>query len=233
MLQRVSPCVSISAFTQDPLTATICQFFTVPRGNPREAKPDPKARSAGLEHSPPDAIIAVIFLMSEMAFSDPRFDSPITSAIAGFLTSIGVEIEPARLSEDTFLPGVTIKQGVLLVDELKLSYPGDVLHEAGHLAIVSSAKRKELHHNAGADPGEEMAAIAWSYAAALNIGLDLAIIFHKDGYRGGGQAIIDNFAHGRYVGVPMLAWMGMTADAKQAKVLGVLPYPHMIKWLCD
>ena len=37
---------------------------------------------------------------------------------------------------------------------------------------------------AGEDAGEEMGAIAWSYAAALHIGLDPRVVFHEDGYKG-------------------------------------------------
>jgi hypothetical protein len=117
-------------------------------------------------------------------FSDNRFGSQITSLIAGFLTAIGLEITPAVLSDDTFLPGLTIDRGTLLIDESKLAYPGDLLHEAGHIAVTAPDKRGQLGKNAGYDAGHEMAAIAWSYAAALHIGIDLTIVFHPDGYRG-------------------------------------------------
>ncbi|HXZ28253.1 MAG TPA: hypothetical protein VEG08_09690 [Terriglobales bacterium] len=164
---------------------------------------------------------------------DPRFRDPITARLAGFLTSIGLEVEPAQLPSTTFLPGLMIRAGKLLVDESRLSYPGDLLHEAGHLALLPRARRAHCDDNAGADGGMEMAAIAWSYAAILHLEMDPAIVFHPAGYKGGAQAILDNFAQRRYVGVPVLEWLEMTADGKRAAALAVPPFPHMLKWVND
>jgi len=166
-------------------------------------------------------------------FSDPRYANPLTSRMAGFLASIGLETAPVVLPEAGFLDGLMISNGVLLIDEVRLAYPGDLLHEAGHLAVVPGAQRKLLYGNAGSDPGEEMAAIAWSYAAALYLGIDPAVVFHPNGYSGGSQAILLNFSQGRYFGVPMLEWFGLTADKKTAALLQVSQYPHMLKWLRD
>ena len=85
----------------------------------------------------------------------------------------------------------------------------------------------------GADGGLEMAAIAWSYAAAVHLNLDPAVVFHEEGYRGGAQTILENFQAGRYIGVPLLQYMGLTADAKRAQAINVEPYPHMLRWLRD
>jgi hypothetical protein len=122
---------------------------------------------------------------------------------------------------------------VLVFDPARLLHPGDLLHEAGHLAVMTPERRRMAHHSAGKRAAEEMMAIAWSYAAAIHLQLDPAIVFHAAGYRGGSAALIDNFAHGRYIGVPTLQWLGMTADAKRAPDLGVAPYPAMIRWLND
>jgi hypothetical protein len=151
--------------------------------------------------------------------------------MAGFLASIGLQTAPAVLRAFGFLDGLMINEGVLLIDEARLTYPGDLLHEAGHLAVTPGEQRKRLRGNVGGDPGEEMAAIAWSYAAALHIGIDPAVVFHSGGYLGGSQAILDNFSQGRYFGVPLLQWLGLTADKKNAARLQVAPYPHMLKWL--
>src|SRR2546429_8810474 len=52
MLQRVLPCVSTPAQSRSAAHATKCQFITIPWGNPREAKPNPRVRSKpSLEHS--------------------------------------------------------------------------------------------------------------------------------------------------------------------------------------
>jgi hypothetical protein len=76
-----------------------------------------------------------------------------------------------------------------------------------------------------------MAAIAWSYAAARRLDLDLAILFHPDGYKGGAASLAENFAAGRYIGVPMLQWFGMTLEPRQAREQGAEPYPHMLRWM--
>jgi hypothetical protein len=94
-------------------------------------------------------------------------------------------------------------------------------------------RRRACHVDVGKRAAEEMMAIAWSWAAGAHLGLDPSIVFHEGGYRGGAQAIIDNFVQGRFIAVPMLQWVGMTADPKRAADLGVAPYPHMLKWLRD
>jgi hypothetical protein len=166
-------------------------------------------------------------------FSDPRFNNALTSCMAGFLASIGLQTAPAVLPKAGFLDGLMISRGVLLIDEARLVFPGDLLHEAGHLAVVPAEKRTLLDGNAGGDPGEEMAAIAWSYAAALYLGIDPAVVFHSGGYSGGSQAILSNFAQKRYFGVPMLEWLGLAADKETAARMQVARYPHMLKWLRD
>ena len=122
----------------------------------------------------------------------------------------------------SFLPGVAIEGGVLVVDEERLRYPGDLLHEAGHLAILPHHARRKIQGDAGPDGGFEAGAMAWSYAAAVHLGIDPAIVFHEDGYKGASPSILENFAKGRYIGVPILEWVGLTT-AKS--------YPAMRAWL--
>jgi hypothetical protein len=57
------------------------------------------------------------------------------------------------------------------------------------------------------------------------------VVFHAGGYGGGARSLIENFDTGRSVAVPLLQWLGMTADASRAAELGVQPYPKMLKWL--
>jgi hypothetical protein len=157
---------------------------------------------------------------------------PLAARIAAFLESIDLPVRPGELRESTFLPGITIEAGVLVIDEGRLLHPGDLLHEAGHLAVLPPALRSRVHADVGDDAGLEVAAIAWSYAAAVQIGIDPSVVFHEAGYRGGSQALIDNFTAGRYVGVPLLEWAGLTAGGGgRAEALGVAPYPSMLKWL--
>ena len=158
--------------------------------------------------------------------------NPITAKIVDFLLEIGLDVQSTSFEDDGFLPGIKLEQGALLIDESKLKYPGDLLHEAGHLAVKPPLERGETTLNAGGDGAEEMMSIAWSYAAAVHIGIPLEVVFHEHGYKGGGDSLIEIFSQGNGFGVPVLQWLGMTADAKRAEALGVAPFPHMIKWLC-
>ncbi len=161
------------------------------------------------------------------------FEYPLTGAIAAFIAEIGLEVRMGDVGEQTFLPGIKVDHGGLLVDEATLKQPGDLLHEAGHLAVMPPQRRRRAHIDVGQDAAEEMMAIAWSYAALVHLKLDPAVVFHPDGYRGGAQALIENFTGGRTIGVPMLQWLGMTVDARRAAETGSAAYPAMLKWLCD
>jgi hypothetical protein len=167
----------------------------------------------------------------EHIMPDNPFTDPITTTIVAFLQSIGLTVRAAILTEGTFLPGIRLDAGTLLVDPARLRFPGDLLHEAGHLAVAAPERRQHIHGDAGSDAAEEMMAIGWSYAALRHLQLAPDVVFHAEGYRGGAASLIDNFAHGRYLGVPMLQWVGMTFDEEQARQAGASPYPHMRCWL--
>lgn len=156
-------------------------------------------------------------------------DTPTDRMIA-FIRHAGIAVSAGEVPGDSFLPGLTVRDGGIVYDPARLAYPGDLLHEAGHIAVSDPAARPTLSAISD-DPGEEMAAIAWSYAAACAIGIDPAVVFHPHGYRGGATAIIDNFAAGRYFGVPMLEWFGMAADKADAALTGEARYPAMRRWL--
>lgn len=149
------------------------------------------------------------------------FQNPLTARIAAFLESICLPVRAAAVPERTFLPGLHIARGALLVDESRLLYPGDMLHEAGHLAVMAPAQRASLDGDVGDNGGEEMAAIAWSYAAALHLGIPPEVVFHQAGYRGGAANLIENFTQGRSIGLPYLKWIGLAGD----------DYPSMRRWL--
>jgi hypothetical protein len=156
------------------------------------------------------------------------FANPLTERLAEFVRGVGIDVHAATLIEPTFLPGLEIRGGALLIDEERLSYPGDILHEAGHIAVSDPATRTTAP--VSTDPGEEMAASAWSYAAARKLGIDPAVVFH-DGFKGGGPDMVENFNAGRYVGVPLLHWYGMSVEPRQAGAAGPEPYPHMLRWV--
>jgi hypothetical protein len=157
------------------------------------------------------------------------FADPLTEKLAAFVRGVGIEVCAATLSEPTLLPGLDIRHGAVLVDEPRLTWPGDLLHEAGHVAVAHPDERRQP--TLSPTPGDEMTTIAWSYAAARHLGIDIEILFHADGYKGGASALIENFTTGRYIGVPLLHCYGMAVEPRQAAALGVEPFPHMLRWL--
>jgi hypothetical protein len=157
-------------------------------------------------------------------------DDPDTSRICEFLDGIGIAVTIAPIAGDSFLPGIAVADGGLVIDPARPFWPGDLLHEAGHIAVTDPAVRAGLGEIRD-DPGEELAAIAWSYAAAVAIGLDPRVVFHDQGYRGAGASLADAFQGGGAPGSPILQLYGMSAEPHQAERLGLPAYPHMARWL--
>jgi len=156
-----------------------------------------------------------------------RYDKqPLTQK--NLYSRLSYQLEP--LAASGFLPGILIKNGTLLIDPEQLTYPGDLLHEAGHIAVMPAADRHLLNDNvndsAGQGPGEEMAAIAWSWAALQQLQLPAEFLFHPDGYKGGSATYIQAFAEHGGFGHPLLNWYGMCAPAGQPE-----GYPKMQRWL--
>ena len=164
-------------------------------------------------------------------------DESVLEKCLSFLKLIGIPVHLSTIEAHSFLPGLSIENGCIIIDKASLKYPGDILHEAGHIAVVPAGERQSLNASAIEKrenrEAEEMMAIAWSYAACIHLEIDPYIVFHDNGYKGGGSYIADNFREKRYFGLPMLQWIGLTADEKNAPDMQVAPYPHMIKWLRD
>ena len=166
-----------------------------------------------------------------------EFKDPITQKIADFIVDTGLRLEKACIDEETFLPGLLVKDGGIIVDEDGLKYPGDLLHEAGHLALASGEIRRTLSGEVRL-PGQAMEpveaqAMAWSYAAALFLEIDPRVVFHEGGYFGASEGLLLNFAVGAYIGVNGLVDAGLTVFGEAANATSIQPYPHMIKWLRD
>jgi hypothetical protein len=165
------------------------------------------------------------------------FQNDLTNKIADFLNEIGIAVIPAKLSAQTFLPGILVSGGKLLVDEEKLTFPGDLLHEAGHLAVAPADLRASLTEEVVL-PGVnldilEAQAITWSYAACLNLGIDPRIVFHEGGYKGRSESLLFNFSLGVHIGLNGLEESGMAFSERKARELGAAPFPEMQKWLRD
>ena len=156
-------------------------------------------------------------------------DRALRERVLRFVRGIGIAVRDAKPDEACFfLPGLGIRGGAVVVDPARWTYPGDLLHEAGHLAVVTAEARAA--ETLTPAPEDEMAAIAWSYAAAMHLGVAVRTLFH-DAYKAGGECLADNFSNGRYIGTPMLAYYGMTIEPRRASPDGPPPYPHMLRWL--
>lgn len=153
-----------------------------------------------------------------------------------FLSEIGIEVIEKELG-DTFLPGLSLGPNCVYIDYDKLLYPGDILHEAGHLAVTSATDRELV----GTDKissdwptdGEEIGAILWSYAALKYLELPVEYVFHPNGYKNDSDWLISNFNDEVYIGLPFLEWLGLTLGKERAAKEGKEAFPVMIKWLRD
>src|ERR1700687_481711 len=96
-------------------------------------------------------------VVSALAFADP-----LTERLAAFIRGIGIDVRATALPEKTFLPGLDISHRAIPAAEARLAYPGDMLHEAGHLAVTDPAERNAP--TLSPSGGDELTAIAWSYA---------------------------------------------------------------------
>jgi hypothetical protein len=147
-----------------------------------------------------------------------------------FIRSLGIPVYFDTITSHTFLPGISIWNGALTIDRKGLKYPGDILHEAGHISVVPAAERSLLNADSIAKreqrEAEEMMAIAWSYAACVYLDIDATFVFHDNGYKDGGSNIAENFKEGRYFGVPVLRWVGMCNNPEEQN-----GYPKMTRWL--
>jgi hypothetical protein len=147
-----------------------------------------------------------------------------------FLEEIGIVLREGEVPEGSFLPGVTIENGEVVYDADRLLYPGDILHEAGHVAVCNAAERATLSGNvAPADEGksgEEAITLLWSWAAIKKTGIPPEVVFHEHGYKDQSEYLIENFENGNYIGLSLLVWAGMT-DHPSARG----GFPVMKNWL--
>ncbi len=152
--------------------------------------------------------------------------------ISSFINDIGIPCEEGIVDQHTFVPGVDIVEGHIVYDAVMLSNPGDLLHEAGHIAVLEESERAVVNSpNVTGDLGNaqaEMAAIAWSWAAVEYLDIKPEVVFHEDGYRGGSEDIMSKFHNGKYFGVDTLEHFGMTTEQATKDEIA---YPCMEHWL--
>lgn len=153
-------------------------------------------------------------------------DQIIVPVIIQFLNTIGIPVIEQSLHDTTFLPGIKVHAGTLIIDPNRLKYPGDLLHEAGHIAVTTPTKRPLIDTNKTnsnwPSNGDEIAAILWSYAACIHLQLDINIVFHENGYKNESNWLIKQFNNKNFIGLPLLEWMGFCKKET---------FPKMDKWL--
>jgi hypothetical protein len=174
---------------------------------------------------------------------------------ADFLRSISIQVT-LDATASGFLPGIEIRDGELFLAAADDCLVGDMLHEAGHIAVTPSPFRRLLggdaeisvaeamtkyiddHPNAFSYPEDPVArgilqsgeqeAIAWSFAAAAHIGLPTDLPF-RQGFDNGGPLIHRMLEVGEFSGINGLAAGGMTARSSRWTAGPV--FPEMIRWI--
>lgn len=161
-------------------------------------------------------------------------EHPYLQKCIDFIESIGIKVTEKQLNESTFLPGLVLGANTIYIDYNKLKYPGDILHEAGHIAVSTLEERESIGTTKIPDswptPGDEIATILWSYAALKHLDLPAEFVFHPDGYKDQSDWFIDNFTNGNYIGLPLLQWYGMTGNNQQVSE-GLPAFPIMQHWI--
>jgi len=180
--------------------------------------------------------------------------SDLTKTI-DFIRSVGLDVNIGRPDDEpAFNPDsyVWVRQGVLYVDEEKSHY-GDLLHEAGHLAVLPSFARgcasgdveescvpvirQWMAEHPGAlmqwpeDPVARACiqcgdheAIAWSYAASVAAGVNPWSCF-ENGFSTEEERVA------AWQGCRMKQFMGINGLRAGGFLKNVRDFPHLIRWL--
>lgn len=153
-------------------------------------------------------------------------NTPYFETIKKFLDDIGIPFKQKKLEDNCFLPGLKIDKGILFYDPEKLKYPGDILHEAGHIALMTEEEKKKIVGSVSEfrEPGmeDEIGVLCWTFAALSHLKIPAEIVFHPEGYKGDSDMLIAGFQNGQYIGLPLLVWMEL-CDYES--------FPKMKKWI--
>jgi hypothetical protein len=162
-------------------------------------------------------------------------DMDCLDRIVDFIASTGIPIREGTVPTDAFLPGIYVLSGGLVFDREALRWPGDLLHEAGHLAVAPASLRSLMQGDASLPESvphaSEVEATAWAWAALCQLGLDPSVLFHEGGYHGCSSRLIQAFTLGVYPGASGLADAGMTHVGPDAVRASLPVYPAMLRWL--
>ena len=176
---------------------------------------------------------------------------------AEFVRSIGIPVTFVEQPAGGFLPHVRVCQGGLRVDPAH-AYPGDILHEAAHVAVVPAKFRaladgdlREVNramqewletHGDGLstypeDPlcrailqADEQEATAWQFAAAQHIGLPDRWLFPPGSYEGNGPELLQQLKGNAHMGIHGLQAANWTA-VRASSAMGRPVFPKLARWL--
>lgn len=174
-------------------------------------------------------------------------NSNIQKAV-NFLNGIGIKTVRGNVPNNSFIPGIKIWRGSLFYNHRVKA--ADLLHEAGHIAVVPSKYRifctgdmdksyqriwKAAAKNGDTDPmnpicqqiiqASECEAIAWSWAAGTKARISARQIIPDDlRYFGGeGAEIRQHLAAKCHFGINGLRAAGMLESVKT--------YPQLARWV--
>lgn len=178
-------------------------------------------------------------------------------SVVSFLNSIGLKTtitQDMSFFQKTFIKNILIKDGELLINNKTTI--SDLLHEAGHLAILHPQYRKLANNNISGvlkkmimeinvlqkenqkyQYCEDECATAWAYAVGVHLQLQDKIIIHKKQYQNTGADVIFGLKHNCHRGIKELQYAGFCVQRSSAKLLeefADLPvYPQLAKWVQD
>ncbi|WP_256671270.1 hypothetical protein [Pseudomonas sp. EMN2] len=176
---------------------------------------------------------------------------PHAQATVDFLQTAGLKVE-AKPGASGFSDGVEIASGGLLVDPS--AQASNILHEAGHCAIVPEQFRhllngdlmegmQQIHQEMAAlalhpDHPLERAVVqasdpeatAWAFAAGRAIGLADEVTIRDIDYDGEGEFIRQGLSLGAYIGINGLSHGGF-CQLRPLPNRGLPIYPNLAFWL--
>ncbi len=170
---------------------------------------------------------------------------------------VGLPVVEVTDAVDGFLPHVRVKGGGLQVDVAQC-YPGDVLHEAGHVALIPAqfrplaeggleAVNEAMAEFLKAHPDgllswpenpvcravmqvSECEATAWQYAAAVEVGLPMTWLFPPGSYENEGDTELLRLRHNRHMGINGLQAAQWT-QVRHNPHRPLPVYPQLAQWL--
>lgn len=182
-----------------------------------------------------------------------------TARVLGFLADIGqpfVLVDDADRAEG-FLPHIRVERGVLHIHGDV--FPGDILHEAGHLCTMPEHFRRQAsgnlyevfgamcqfieknNHLLAAYPEckftralmqcSDPEATAWQYAAAMHLGMPDEAIFPPGSYGPGGpESTLFQLKNRAYIGINGLQAAGWTTLRGSQHNPCKAVYPELAFW---